>query len=81
MSNIKDFHVPERPKRPAGIDKAKKYNDLKAKISQDKKLFTRELQTLQKESSGLKIGYKNGYRDGQIEVLKQLVSLLNYYLE
>ena len=80
-NNIEQFHVPETPRpHTSCVDKAKKYNDLKAKISQDKALYKKDIKDLEENRVGLRIGYSNGFKDGQIAAFKQFVNLLDYYL-
>lgn len=83
--NIREFYVPERPRAKGdnirtSLAKAKKYDDLQAKIKKDlaamqqcrEEFFTDNL---------FRIGYYKGYKKGALDAYDVAIFVLTSYLE
>lgn len=86
MSNIREFHIPEKPRAKGdslkvAVDKAKKYDTLQTHIAQDIASMERDLKDFEASRGVFRIGYTNGYNDGLIATYKNMIEVLKNYLE
>lgn len=83
--NIREFHVPEKPRAKGdnirtSLAKAKKYDSLQEQIKKD-------LEAMQKihdefvNDTSFKFGYHKGYKEGAQEVYELAIFVLSNYLE
>ena len=83
--NIREFHIPEKPRAKGdnirtSLAKAKKYDDLQAKIAKDLVGLEQARDVVQNDRF-FKLGYNKGYKAGALDVYDAAIYLLKNYLE
>lgn len=83
--NIREFHIPEKPRAKGdnirtSLAKAKKYDDLQAMIAKDLVGLEQARDVVQNDRF-FKLGYNKGYKAGALDVYDAAIYLLKNYLE